>query len=483
MAINLTPNQRGFQVAINEYLDSVGVRDEVSRVNTLVRQAAIFGMENHDLVKDIKARSLAEREIAPNPVKTSKQGASAASSKSKGTTSSTTTTSSSTTTGTAVRRPTKSILSDKRRFQIRERVIQAKMQEIAKKNLQSQPFAITVGGLSGASAHRAHVSHSTLSINEGKGFSNLGNTCFMNATLQDLFDSPSIDEILAKPATALSEDAENLRLDLIELQNEHAKDHPDTNIVNASLISIRNNPLVKARFALGRMQDSHEFSVFVLDALGKTAAETPASQRLSLIYKTRTDETHTVAGLTMPRHESTRQASPQSILELGGDTTSSTTVKKLLAEYATPNKMVLVTAADGSVISDNRIEFGGAKFNCSRSSSIHVDAARFTTLLLRLPRFNARGEKNQSIIVIENRLKLPVTDVDGGNKEEIDLRVKSVVCHEGATRNSGHYYTVKREKDGSWIKASDSSVTPLSESEAFALMNKNGYQVRYEKVS
>ncbi len=89
-------------------------------------------------------------------------------------------------------------------------------------------------------------------------------------------------------------------------------------------------------------------------------------------------------------------------------------------------------------------------------------------LAFQLKRFTGTGK-------IQNTVDMP--ECLQINDEYYQL--KSIIVHSGTTKSSGHYYSVINKESG-WVKANDSSITPIQD---ISHERQNGYLYFYEKLS
>jgi ubiquitin C-terminal hydrolase len=341
-----------------------------------------------------------------------------------------------------------------------------------------------------------------------KGFSNLGNTCFLNSTLQCLsFLPPFTQSVMSMPAGNQMKNGfkahagKRITLMLRDFfYHVHSRDTGNTlaprQIVQAlpSLGSSGNRKGYK--FRPGRQEDAHEFLVHLLDAmqegeLQQAGINPRQSGWRDKLPVSRLDETtfvHRVFGgyfrsqvqCTSCGHRSNTY-DPFLDLSLEVSHKSCQSILDSLKEFT--RKETLDSA--------NRWKCSGCKKRVCATKQLTVFRPPLA-LCIQLKRFaysggfsfggflgGRGGKKISKPIAFPSELKLPLSD-----SRSCEYILSGLVIHVGGSANSGHYTSYikrpsKAEQPNQWFHMDDSFVQPVSEKSV--LQQRDAYILFYTR--
>jgi len=333
----------------------------------------------------------------------------------------------------------------------------------------------------------------------GRGLTNLGNTCFMNAVLQCLVHTPPINRYLEKrlhtakcrarlaKAFCLGCSLEDL-MHFTFARGPQSAAYPPRDIATAL-------PDIARGFRLGRQEDAHEFLRCALDRLTKDF--TPLAEKAK------------PAGVT--GRCTVLQAWLSGILEsqircltCGHESNTYDPFLDLSLELFSPGHGA-VDSLDAAVRLFCKEEFldGANKYKCEHCAGLRRARKQLTLerapkfLSVQLKRFAFGGGFGGGSGKITSHVAFPVLwdvtastsayNCDAASAPQIRYTLYAVLVHEGGTVNSGHYYCyVRGQKPNTgggggggaqWWCLNDSRVKPVAESH---VLGASAYMLFYQ---
>ena len=349
----------------------------------------------------------------------------------------------------------------------------------------------------------------------GPGLYNLGNTCFLNATLQCLAYLPPLAQFFLAEGKALgtggdegkepsgrfpvagggARDWLSLLRDLIvnmhtgggagggpsthsHHHHHHHHHHGEHGGGGGRRQAISPKAIVSSlkalnkHFRVGRQEDAHEFLRHLIDALQNNClkaarvksnaphrvAETTFVHRIFGGYL-RSQVRCTSCGYCSNTYDSFLDLS----LEIHGKVGS---LQEALARFTS------VETLDKA----NRWKCTGcAQLVCAKKQlTLHV-APNVCTVQLKRFMFGSRSSKIGKAITYPEALRIPVS----GPERVAEYRLTGVLVHAGASVNMGHYYSYVKAANGMWYEMDDARVSTVGMP---TVMKQNAYLLFYVKV-
>ncbi|EGG03793.1 uncharacterized protein MELLADRAFT_78495 [Melampsora larici-populina 98AG31] len=297
----------------------------------------------------------------------------------------------------------------------------------------------------------------------GPGFRNAGNTCFLNATLQALVYTPA------------------LAVGLLDRQ-EHTRDSCRLSHIKnfCALCSMRNlismclepnktarvieptpitNSLTKIapRMRGGRQEDAHEFLRLLIEAMqngalgGQEAQAKQKDKEATFIHRMFAGKFR--SRVTCQHCEGTSDTF-DTFLDLSLDIGEANNVPNALRKL---RKLDLLKGAN-----QYKCEKCKRLRDAKKELSVHEAPPILT---LHIKRFNFRGKKINKRIQFSDSLDLNAAmDKDAPHTR---YNLYAVVCHQGPSNTSGHYYSYIKTSDRQWYRADDCSIDRVDRGQVF----------------
>uniref|UniRef100_A0A1B0EXF3 Ubiquitin carboxyl-terminal hydrolase n=1 Tax=Phlebotomus papatasi TaxID=29031 RepID=A0A1B0EXF3_PHLPP len=311
----------------------------------------------------------------------------------------------------------------------------------------------------------------------GAGLINMGNTCYLNSTLQALFHVPAIANWL------MADDSHRDKCEdlgggqggciicamartLISSQTSQSPIKPW--LIHSKL------RLVCKHFFPGRQEDAHEFLRYLVEAMEKAFLGRVKNSRELDQYSKETTPLNQILGGYL--------RSTVRCLACGHVSTTFQHFEDLLLDIRKANT---VEEALGGYFARERLEDMGYKCEaCKKKTSatkqFSLERAP-VALCIQLKRFSMAGTKLNKHVAIRSRLDL--SSYSSGNRNggssgsPLVYRLVAMVTHLGASQNCGHYTAIGLTDTGSYYHFDDSSVRPISLQN---VLQTNAYIIFYE---
>lgn len=311
----------------------------------------------------------------------------------------------------------------------------------------------------------------------GAGMMNMGNTCYLNSTLQALFHVPAIANWLLsdEPHRAKCDDGGSvgsciicaMAKTLLESQSNQSAFRPY--LVYSKL------RLVCKHLVPGRQEDAHEFLRYLVEAMEKSyLSRSKNSKELDQYSKETTPLNQILGGYLRSevkclscQHVSTTF---QHFEDLLLDIRKASSIDEALEHY----------------FARERLEEMGYKCEaCKRrvaaTKQFSLERAPFV-LCVQLKRFSVLGGKINKHVELRSKLDLtpfssPAMRSTGG---KLMYRLTSMVTHLGNTQHCGHYTAIGHTDAGGYHVFDDSNVRPIG---IHSVMSTNAYILFYELES
>nr|XP_023415811.1 ubiquitin carboxyl-terminal hydrolase 17-like protein 6 [Cavia porcellus] len=276
----------------------------------------------------------------------------------------------------------------------------------------------------------------------GAGLRNLGNTCYVNATLQCLTYTPPLANHMLALGLRLSCPGKRICMwCAIRCHITQALRHPGR--------VIQPSRALLADFHRENQEDAHEFLMFIVDAMQKVDLH---SENRSLVREIfggywRSQIKCLQCGSTSDTFDP--------YLDIPLDIKSTRSVKQALARSVQPEELSGENAYHCSICLQ--------KMPASKTLTLHTASK---VLIILLKRFSdVTGKKIAKHVQYSECLDMQPYMSEQNNKPLL-YTLYAVLVHAGFTSHSGHYFSYVRAGDGHWYKMNDNKVTACDRTSA-----------------
>uniref|UniRef100_A0A8C5M367 USP domain-containing protein n=1 Tax=Leptobrachium leishanense TaxID=445787 RepID=A0A8C5M367_9ANUR len=262
-------------------------------------------------------------------------------------------------------------------------------------------------------------------VRVGAGLQNLGNTCYLNSTLQCLTYTPPLANYLQSKQH--SHNCLQKPFCMLCLMQDHVLK------VNSGRKTI--DPIHILHFTHGYQEDAHEFLRYTVEAMQTKTGPGCTRMHLSHLFLFLLQEANTLV-----------QA-----LEL----------------YTKPEILS----------GENAYMCSSCNMKVTTSKGLSIDRAS-NILTLCLSRFDifTGGKVNKHVAYPEHLNLRPYMSQNTG--EPVMYSLYAVLVHAGSSCNSGHYYCYIKASDGQWFEMNDSTVRPATVSQ---VLQQQAYLLFYTR--
>ncbi|XP_077292771.1 uncharacterized protein LOC143915827 [Arctopsyche grandis] len=305
----------------------------------------------------------------------------------------------------------------------------------------------------------------------GSGMQNIGNTCYLNSTLQALFHVSAFANWLISENHSEKCNQQNgnciicgMRKTLIDTQNSGGPIKPWQVYSNLRLICRHLTP--------GRQEDAHEFLRYLVEAMEKAYVSRFDCAQLDQYSKETTPLNQILGGYL------------RSVVRCLACGRVSTTFQHFQDLLVDARKASTIDEALETFFSRERLEDLGYKCEfCNKKVSatkqFFIERAPMV-LCIALKRFSITGGKLTKHVQFRQRLSLNKFMHNQNSSQQLGYRLVSVVTHLGQSQNCGHYTAVGYGPSGAFYQFDDSCVREISIS---SVLNTNAYIMFYELCS
>ncbi|XP_066138561.1 ubiquitin carboxyl-terminal hydrolase 36 [Euwallacea fornicatus] len=313
---------------------------------------------------------------------------------------------------------------------------------------------------------------STNNWSVGAGMVNMGNTCYLNSTLQALYHIPSLVNWLVSEKQHAAECVDNgiciicaMRKTLLESQQ--------CNINPVRPILIYNKlRLVYGNLIPGRQEDAHELLHYLIDAMEKSYLQRFRNHnQLDQKVKETTPLNQILGGYLRSAVRCLRcghiSTTFQHFQDLLLDIRKVQTLDEALELYFSREKL-----------DDESYHCESCQKKVQATKQFQLERAPMV-LCIQLKRFSISNNKISKHVAFRRRLDL-TRYIRQKPTSPMIYRLASIVAHMGPTVSCGHYTAVAQSPSGNYYQFDDSMVHPISHQ---TLFNTNAYIMLYELES
>nr|XP_014095863.1 ubiquitin carboxyl-terminal hydrolase 36 [Bactrocera oleae] len=303
----------------------------------------------------------------------------------------------------------------------------------------------------------------------GVGMMNVGNTCYLNSTLQALFHVPSMANWLISDAKHIEECNSSENCIICAMIKTLEASQNNQSAIRPYLVYSKLKFICK-HLLMGRQEDAHEFLRYLVEAMEKCFLTRFRNYKELDQYSKETTPLNQILGGYLK--------SAVRCLACGHVSVTFQHFQDLLLDI---RKADTIEEALEGYFSRERLEDMGykcesCKKKVSATKQFSLERAPIV-LCIQLKRFSVMGTKLNKQITIKPRIDLSkfVSRKEVG--EQLTYKLVAMVTHLGASQHCGHYTAIGLTETGSYYNYDDSYVRPVSVQN---VCNTNAYIIFYE---
>lgn len=308
---------------------------------------------------------------------------------------------------------------------------------------------------------------------------NVGNTCFLNSTLQALFHVPSMANWLVSDTQHMVHcDSADTGCIICAMAKTLQASQSSQSAIRPSFVYSKLKAICK-HLVMGRQEDAHEFLRYLIEAMEKSYLTRCRNFKELDQYSKETTPLNQILGgylRSAVRCELCNHVSVtfQHFQDLLLDIRKADTVEEAMKGYFA------------------RESLEGMGYKCEACKNKVSATKQFSlerapnVLCIQLKRFSTTGTKINKQITINQRLDLTKfasrkqsgagTSANSSGKQ-LSYKLVAMVTHLGASQHCGHYTAIGLTESGTYYNYDDSNVRPISEQN---VCNTNAYIIFYE---
>ncbi|CAH2091070.1 unnamed protein product [Euphydryas editha] len=305
----------------------------------------------------------------------------------------------------------------------------------------------------------------------GAGIQNVGNTCYLNSTLQALFHAPAFANWLVSESIHAEKCNQQeacvicgMRATLMATQKSGGVPIKPWQVYSKLRLICRH-------LTLGRQEDAHEFLRYLVEAMEKSyLSRFINSDKLDQYSKETTPLNQILGGYLRStvrcltcHHLSTTYQHFQDLLL---DIRKHSTLDEALDSFFSRERL-----------EDLGYKCGACNKKVSATKQFFIERAPMV-LCIALKRFSLAGGKLSKHVQFRKKINLNKYMYNKNNPQQLSYKLVSLVTHLGPSQNCGHYTAIGQAPNGNYYQFDDSCVRPLPLS---AVLGTNAYIMFFEK--
>ncbi|XP_023180073.2 ubiquitin carboxyl-terminal hydrolase 36 [Drosophila hydei] len=310
----------------------------------------------------------------------------------------------------------------------------------------------------------------------GSGMLNVGNTCYLNSTLQALFHIPALANWLVSETSHLencniSESCGGGGCIICAMAKTLQTTQSNQSAVRPFLIYTKLRQICK-HMVVGRQEDAHEFLRFLVEAMEKAYLMRFRNYKeLDQLVKETTPLSQIFGGYLRSEVRclscSHVSITFQHFQDLLLDIRKADTLEEAFDGYFSRERL-----------EDMGYKCEGCKKKVSATKQFSLERAPIT-LCIQLKRFSMMGNKLTKQISFKPRIDLSrfAARSPTAANQPLSYRLVSMVTHLGVSQHCGHYTAIGLTEAGSYYNFDDSYVRPIAMQ---SVCNTNAYIMFYE---
>ncbi|XP_065697291.1 ubiquitin carboxyl-terminal hydrolase 36-like [Patagioenas fasciata] len=303
----------------------------------------------------------------------------------------------------------------------------------------------------------------------GAGLLNLGNTCFLNATLQCLTYTPPLANYLLSKEHSRTCHQSGFCMTCV-MQNHVTQALANSGSVIKPASFVRDLKKIAPHIRLGRQEDAHEFLRFTIDAMQKACL--PDCTELDRQTQT-TTLIHQIFGGYLRSRVKCLMCKGVSdtfdpCLDLPVEITQAANVEQALELFVKPDLL----GGENAYLCDKCKK----KVSATKRFTIHRAPKVLTLALKRFADFTG-GKITKDVGYPELLNIRPYMSQTSG--DPVMYGLYAVLVHSGYSSHSGHYYCYVKASDGQWYQMNDNVVRP---SNIKVVLKQQAYVLFYLRI-
>lgn len=308
----------------------------------------------------------------------------------------------------------------------------------------------------------------------GSGMFNMGNTCYLNSTLQALFHTPALVNYLrygGHDAVCSSNGYSSCTICIMSATLRGTQSQSPMKPIKI----YEKLKVICKHLVHGRQEDAHEFLRYLIESLQKSYL---ISKKISLKidnYSKETTPFNQIFGGYMRQDVTCLRCKYvsttfQHFMDVLLDIRSADNIDAALAGYFRRENL-------GQGENMYKCEKCHQKVPATKQYKIERPPQ---VLCIQLKRFNMMGGKNGRPVTLARKLNIS-NHVRWANQKQIPVEYKlvSMINHVGPSPNCGHYTSIAEGANGTFYRFDDASVSPTSLQNA---LNTSAYVIFYEML-
>ncbi|XP_064926062.1 ubiquitin carboxyl-terminal hydrolase 36-like [Columba livia] len=303
----------------------------------------------------------------------------------------------------------------------------------------------------------------------GAGLLNLGNTCFLNATLQCLTYTPPLANYLLSREHSRTCHQSGFCMTCV-MQNHVTQAFANSGSVIKPVSFVRDLKKIAPHIRLGRQEDAHEFLRFTIDAMQKACL--PDCTELDRQTQA-TTLIHQIFGGSLRSRVKCSMCKAVSdtfdpCLDLPVEITQAANVEQALELFVKPDLL----GGENAYLCDKCKK----KVSATKRFTIHRAPRVLTLALKRFADFTG-GKITKDVGYPELLNIRPYMSQTSG--DPVMYGLYAVLVHSGYSSHAGHYYCYVKASDGQWYQMNDNVVRP---SNIKVVLNQQAYVLFYLRI-